>query len=236
MRDRTNLPEEVRARLDANHVDLEVERLAVTRGAELLECRVLAGKLEVRKNAEGAFGLTGYASVTDVAYPVMGGSSSAYGWDETITSGAFAKALQERDNTFLLINHDSDTAAGIPLASTKSGTLALVEDDIGLLWDAPSLDVARNDVFNLRSATEQEVMDACSFAFRVTRQEWNDDKTERTIREVRLYDVSVVVYPANPAASFVPRSAEPKVQASSGLDVSYAAAVAASLRHKRIPA
>jgi hypothetical protein len=42
-----------------------------------------------------------------------------------------------------------------------------------------------------------------SFAFRVIRQKWNPDRTERTLTEVSLADgdVSVVTYPAYPATS-----------------------------------
>ena len=42
-----------------------------------------------------------------------------------------------------------------------------------------------------------------SFAFRVIRQKWNVDRTERTLTEVSLADgdVSVVTYPAYPATS-----------------------------------
>jgi hypothetical protein len=38
-----------------------------------------------------------------------------------------------------------------------------------------------------------------SFAFRVLRQEWSDDYTVRRIKEVALYDASVVTYPASEA-------------------------------------
>jgi phage head maturation protease len=38
-----------------------------------------------------------------------------------------------------------------------------------------------------------------SFAFQVVRDQWNKDYSERTISEVKLYDVSVVTYPANKA-------------------------------------
>jgi hypothetical protein len=42
-----------------------------------------------------------------------------------------------------------------------------------------------------------------SFAFRVIRQKWNEDRTMRTLTEVSLADgdVSVVTYPAYPATS-----------------------------------
>jgi hypothetical protein len=47
---------------------------------------------------------------------------------------------------------------------------------------------------------ERGDLDEMSFAFRVTRQEWNDAYTERWINEVNLNkgDVSIVNYGANP--------------------------------------
>jgi hypothetical protein len=48
-----------------------------------------------------------------------------------------------------------------------------------------------------------------SFAFRVIRQKWNDDRTERMLTEVSLADgdVSIVTYPAYPATSVEAREA-----------------------------
>jgi phage head maturation protease len=36
-------------------------------------------------------------------------------------------------------------------------------------------------------------------SFRAINDEWSPDYRERTIREVKLFDVSVVTFPANPA-------------------------------------
>jgi hypothetical protein len=46
---------------------------------------------------------------------------------------------------------------------------------------------------------ERGDMDQMSFAFRVLRDEWNSDYSERKIYELKLFDVSMVTYPANPA-------------------------------------
>jgi hypothetical protein len=45
-----------------------------------------------------------------------------------------------------------------------------------------------------------------SIGFRVHKQDWNNDYTERTIREVELFDVSVVTYPASPTTTASLRS------------------------------
>lgn len=134
-------------------------------------------------------GLRGYASTTEEPYPVTDWLGE---YQETICRGAFTKALQERQDVRLLVNHE-----GLPVARTKSGTMALNEDERGLLVDVPSLDTDSPLVQTLRSAMQRGDIDQMSFSFRATRQEWNEDYTERFVREVKLYDVSVVTYPAN---------------------------------------
>lgn len=44
-------------------------------------------------------------------------------------------------------------------------------------------------------------MDQMSIGFRAVRQEWNEDYTQRWIREAELFDVSVVTFPASPSTS-----------------------------------
>jgi HK97 family phage prohead protease len=132
--------------------------------------------------------LNGYASVFDKPYDV-------YNFSETISRGAFAKTLQERADVRLLVNHD-----GLPLARTKSGTLQLSEDNTGLKVRA-DLEPSDPDVQALVPKFRRGDLSEMSFGFRVIRDEWNDSMTERRINEVRLYDVSVVTMPANPATS-----------------------------------
>jgi phage head maturation protease len=61
------------------------------------------------------------------------------------------------------------------------------------------LDPSNPTAAEVRSAMERGDVDQMSFAFRVVRDDWNKDYSERIISEVKLYDVSVVTYPANPA-------------------------------------
>lgn len=146
-------------------------------------------------------GLRGYASTTEEPYPVTDWLGE---YQETICRGAFTKALQERQDVRLLVNHE-----GIPVARTKSGTMVLNEDERGLMVDVPSLDTDSPLVQTLRSAMQRGDIDQMSFSFRATRQEWNEDYTERFVREVKLYDVSVVTYPANEGTDVKLRSALP---------------------------
>ena len=156
--------------------------------------------VELRLTDEGAPIIEGYASTTGVWYDVWGGPP--WGWREQIAPGAFKAALDRGDDTRLLVNH-----TGVPLARTKSGTLTLEEDSIGLRIATPDgVDVTSPAVLTLVSAMQRGDIDEMSFAFTVDKDDdgqrletWNDDYTERVIRQVQLFDVAVVTYPANPA-------------------------------------
>jgi HK97 family phage prohead protease len=141
--------------------------------------------------------LDGYALVYEYRYDVAGGPEAG-GFTEVISRGAAAKSAKEAD-VRLLVNHD-----GVPLARSRGGegTLGLESDDIGLKVRA-ELDPSNPTVQELRSAMNRGDIDQMSFAFKVPKGEGRqtfDGKTGlRTIREVQLFDVSVVTYPASNA-------------------------------------
>jgi HK97 family phage prohead protease len=154
--------------------------------------------------------LEGYALVYEYRYDIGGGPEDG-GFTEVIARGAAAKSAGEAD-VRLLVNHD-----GVPLARSKGGegTLTLSSDDVGLKVRA-ELDPANPTVQELRSAMGRGDLDQMSFAFKIpkgeNRQEWSSDYSLRTIREVQLFDVSVVTYPANPATVAKLRSDEAPVE------------------------
>ena len=145
--------------------------------------------VEARQADDGVMRLSGYAAVfNDASVPLP--------FKERIAPGAFRKTLSEAPDVRLLINHE-----GLPLARTKNGTLTLTEDDRGLRFDAELADTQEaRDIYTLVSRGD---VDQMSFAFRVIRQNWSKDKTERTLTEVSLADgdVSVVTYPAYPTTT-----------------------------------
>lgn len=186
MGDRVKLPAPVVDRLG----DAGLTAVRTRSGAHMLEARFWTG-VELRaKEGDTGVRVVGYASTYDQPYPIWGGARAG-GFDETIAPGAFDKSVSEQDDVRFLLNHD-----GVPLARTKSGTMTLEADDVGLLVDA-DLDPTSPIVAGLRSAMERGDMDQMSFAFEVTRQSWSPDYNTRTIQEVKLFDVSVVTYPAN---------------------------------------
>jgi uncharacterized protein len=138
---------------------------------------------------------------------------------ETIARGAADKSIAEQDEVYLFFDHD-----GLPLSATKAGTLTLESDKIGL-YNESRVDARSQYSMEIVHRLERGELDAMSFAFRATRQEWNEDFTERRILEVKLYDVSVVSFPANPATAVQLRG-EP----SEGLSLAAAKAAADALR------
>lgn len=160
--------------------------------------------------------LEGYATVYEYRYDIGGGPSEG-GFTEVIARGAAAKSSQEAD-VRLLINHE-----GVPLARTKSQSLTLTSDDIGLKVSA-RLDPMNPRVQELRSAMDRGDLDQMSLAFRVLRQDWSATDggpgyDVRQITEMKLYDVSVVTYPANPATVAQMRHDEPVTDAGRSLDL-----------------
>lgn len=165
------------------------------------ERRTLSAEFEIRE-AGSAVTVEGYASTFNQPYD-MGL------YRETVAPGAFRKTLQETPDVRFLINHD-----GLPLARTTSGTLELAEDSNGLHMRA-SLDPADPDVARIVPKMQRGDLTQMSFAFRTIKDEWSQDYSERTMKELSLRDgdVSLVTYPANPNATAKMRAARDAVAA-----------------------
>jgi HK97 family phage prohead protease len=112
------------------------------------------------------------------------------GFTEFVKRGAFSKTLNDGADVRLLIDHE-----GVPLARSKSGTLALEEDERGLRIEA-ELDPMNPDAARIMSAMKRGDLSQMSFAFRTIKDNWNNDRSVRELREVQLFDVSVVTFPA----------------------------------------
>jgi HK97 family phage prohead protease len=151
--------------------------------------------IEARQAEDGTMRMAGYAAVfNEPSLPLP--------FIEKIAPGAFTKTLQETPDVRLLINHE-----GLPMARTKNGTMRLYEDATGLFFEAELADTQEaRDLYTLVARGD---VDQMSFAFRVIRQNWSKDRSERTLAEVSLADgdVSIVTYPAYPATSVEAREA-----------------------------
>ena len=150
---------------------------------EIDEKRSVAySNLELRASEDGTK-LIGYAAVFD-------SPSEPMPFTEYVRRGAFQKTLKDGADVRLLIDHE-----GIPLARTKSGTLMLQEDERGLRVEA-QLDPTNPDAARVISAMRRGDMSQMSFAFRTIKDAWSADRSVRELKEVQLFDVSVVTFPA----------------------------------------
>jgi HK97 family phage prohead protease len=154
---------------------------------------------ELRAESQGdEFAISGYgARFNSPSKPIP--TQNGHHFIETIKPGAFTRALAEQQDVFCLINHDMSRILG----RTKSGTLTLAQDDKGLKFRC-QLDRANSDHRNIHAAIARRDIDACSFGFIVSEDDfgnsWHTDKdgvNQRTIGSFRkITDVSVVSSPA----------------------------------------
>lgn len=186
--------------------DREKAALAPTRGLALAERSYEVSDVELRAAAEGSTKVNfyGHASVTGKGYEMYGGPEKG-GWTEYVDQGSFKKTLSEKPDVAFLVNH-----TGLTLARTKSGSLTLAEDKVGLEVKA-QLDTRVSVVNDIAVLMEGGELNEMSFAFRVKRQKWLDADgeevpwwdlagIERHMTEVDIHkgDVSLVNYGANP--------------------------------------
>lgn len=176
--------------------------------------RLCHRSVEFRADGDGGDGRTleGYAAVFDQATRIDGQ------FDEIVKRGAFRKTLAER-NPVMQFDHGNDKRTGsAPIGSIRE----LREDDNGLLVRARLFD---NDLVEpIRQAVEGQAIRGMSFKFRAVRDEWMDadgqrlssddladrlsdgEQVTREIREVELFELGPVVFPAYDQTSVGVRS------------------------------
>ena len=135
---------------------------------------------------EGKKYIEGYFAVFDGTYELWPGAT------ESIDSKAFDGALD--DDIRALINHDTTLVLG----RNKAGTLELKVDKKGL-WGRIEINEKDQDAMNLYARVERGDVNQCSFGFVILEEDttYNDDNTVHwTIKRVKLYEVSVVTFPA----------------------------------------
>lgn len=111
---------------------------------------------------------------------------------EQVDPGAFDEALG--GDVRALVNHDTTLVLG----RTKAGTLELRVDANGL-WGRVTINRNDQDAMNLYERVKRGDVDQCSFGFDILsekNEKLPDGRTLWTILKVRLYEVSVVTFPA----------------------------------------
>ena len=122
---------------------------------------------------------------------------------EQVAPGAFSSSLN--GDVRALIDHDTRLVIG----RTVSGTLSLREDATGLYGEI-KINEHDSDAMNLYARVQRGDVSQCSFGFDIVAEDYvvsPDGQTcTWTIREVKLYEVSVVTFPAYDATSVEARS------------------------------
>ena len=166
---------------------IEAENEGRIKGEALskMETRVWVGDLEVRAEGEGMT-LTGYAALFNSWSEDLGG------FREQIAPGAFKRSLKARNDVKLLWNHET----GEVLGSTRAGTLRLTEDERGLRVEASLPDTQRGK--DAKILIQRGDVSGFSFGFSVADKgdTWNSEGNERTLKSVRLFEVSLTPFPA----------------------------------------
>lgn len=188
-------PSKASARRALKYAEGVVARLEEENRASISQESEQMAKIEKRTNevqfelraVEGGDGMTftGYAAV-------FNSPSEPLPFIERIAPGAFKRSLKARNDIKLLWNHDT----GSVLGSTRAGTLKLEEDNYGLRVTAmlPETTLGKD----VRTLVQRGDVNAMSFGFSVPANgdTWNAEGTERTLRSVRIHEVSIVAFPA----------------------------------------
>jgi HK97 family phage prohead protease len=172
-----------------SRIEAENEGRAKGEALSKIETRVNTTEFEIREEGDGMT-FSGYAAVFD-------SPSEPLPFIERIQRGAFRKSLRSRNDVKFLYNHDS----GEILGSTRAKTVNLYEDERGLRVEGTLPNTTRGrDVAELLRRGD---LDSMSFGFSVPSggDTWNSDGSERTLKSVRLHEVSLVAFPAYPGTA-----------------------------------
>ncbi len=149
------------------------------------QVRSVASSFETRSDDNGMY-IEGYFSVFNSNYEIYPGCT------ESVAPGAFSNTLG--GDIKALCDHDTRLVLG----RNKAGTLELREDSHGL-WGRITINPNDSDAVNLYERVKRGDVDQCSFGFDIREEEADfrdDGSVHFTIRDVVLYEVSVVTFPA----------------------------------------
>lgn len=128
-------------------------------------------------------------------YAVVFNTPTDLGWfTEEIDRDAFRNA--DMSNVYLLFNHDANNV----LAGTSNNSLKLRIDESGLFQTSKIIDTSLGE--DILKLVRSGLISKMSFAFSIDEdggEEWisGREKDHRIIRKIdKLFDVSLVVYPA----------------------------------------
>lgn len=154
---------------------------------QMRQLRTIDTTFQTREDESSAPHISGYFAVFNSDYDMLPGVLS-----ESIAPGAFNNTLN--DDIRALTNHDTTLVLG----RTTAGTLQLRVDDHGLFGDI-TINPNDRDAMNTWERVKRGDVSQCSIGFEIVDEvpePRSDGSTHWTIREIRLYEVSVCTFPA----------------------------------------
>ena len=150
------------------------------------------------REEDGKKYIEGYFAVFGSTYELWAGAT------ESVAPTAFDGALG--DDIRCLIDHETRLVLG----RNTAGTLVLRVDERGL-WGRVEINERDTDAMNLYARVERGDVSQCSFGFEILDEETeykNDGSVHWTIKSVKLYEVSVVTFPAYKETGVMARKEE----------------------------
>lgn len=167
---------------------------------QMRQMRSMPHKFEIRADEEtGELYISGYFAVFNSDYEMWEGAT------ESIAPGAFSDTIS--GDVRCLINHDTTLVLG----RTLSGTLTLKQDEKGL-WGEVKINDKDQDAVNLYERVKRGDVNQCSIGFDILKETYTEDENTGnvhwTIEAVKLYEVSIVTFPAYEDTEVSARKAE----------------------------
>lgn len=159
--------------------------------------RSINTQFNTREDESGKMYISGYFSVFGSNYEFWPGAT------ESIDEHAFDDALD--DDIRCLTDH----VTHLVLGRTKAGTLRLSVDNHGLFGEV-EINENDQDAINTYERVRRGDVNQCSFGFDILEEEYEEsgDTVHWLIKKVKLYEVSVVTFPAYEDTGVVARQKE----------------------------
>lgn len=160
--------------------------------------RSIHSDFKTRDSDDGKKHIEGYFAVFNSDYELWPGAT------ESVDSHAFDNTLSR--DIRALQDHDTRLVIG----RNKAHTLTLKVDERGL-WGDVIINEDDQDALNLYARVNRGDVDQCSFGFEINKEEFEeraDGTVHWTIKDVNLFEVSVVTFPAYESTSVSARKNE----------------------------
>lgn len=156
------------------------------------------GEFRAMQGENGEQYIEGYFAVFNSDYQIAPDMS------ESIAPGAFDNTLA--DDIRCLTDHDTRLVLG----RTKAHTFEVRQDEHGL-WGRALINPNDQDAVNTKARVDRGDVNQASFGFDIVKEDTEireDGSVHWTIREVKLYECSVVTFPAYEDTNISARSAQ----------------------------